>query len=88
MERSLWGQGCLSWDHVFAEPERFTFGTATPAEVHLHLERSHQALTESDYRFFRRHMSSSDGWRAFPEFRHSCVYLDIETDGGRGGGAG
>lgn len=23
-----------------------------------------------------------DSWRAFPEFRDSCVYLDIETDGG------
>ena len=26
-----------------------------------------------------------ESWRAFPEFRDSCVYLDIETDGGKGG---
>lgn len=26
-----------------------------------------------------------EAWRAFPDFRDSCVYLDIETDGGQSG---
>jgi uncharacterized protein YprB with RNaseH-like and TPR domain len=28
-----------------------------------------------------------EAWRAWPEFRDRCVYLDIETDGGRSGAA-
>lgn len=27
----------------------------------------------------------SEAWRAWPEFRSSCVYLDIETNGGQSG---
>lgn len=87
MERSLWGQGCLSWDHALGELDRFSFGTAALDAVRSHLEKSHEALESSDFAFFKRHLGSAEGWRAFPEFRDRCVYLDIETDGGRNGAA-
>ena len=29
----------------------------------------------------------AEAWRAWPDFRDRCVYLDIETDGGRTGSA-
>ncbi len=37
--------------------------------------------------FFRYGLGLAESWRAFPSFRHRCVYLDIETDGGNSGGS-
>jgi uncharacterized protein len=39
-------------------------------------------LEKRDHRFFKAGLGARESWRAFSEFRDSCVYLDIETDGG------
>ncbi len=51
------------------------------------LQRSIEALEKRDHAFFMERLGLADSWRAFPSFRDRCVYLDIETDGGRGGSA-
>jgi uncharacterized protein YprB with RNaseH-like and TPR domain len=49
------------------------------------IEASVKALQESRHQFFNGALSPSEAWRAWPNFQASCVYLDIETDGGRSG---
>lgn len=81
MERSLWEQGCDNWDCLLASPERYSFGTASRTDVVVEIERSQRCLEEGVHQHFRQALGMAEAWRAFPEFRHRCVYLDIETDG-------
>lgn len=84
-ERSLWKQGCATWHDLLAEPDRYSCGTAGRADVRSHLEKSVASLAAGNHQFFRRGLGAKEAWRALPDFRHSCVYLDIETDGGQSG---
>lgn len=84
-ERSLWRQGCTTWHDLLAAPDRFSCGSAGRTDVCDLVEKSVRSLAAGDHQFFRRGLGTKEAWRAFPEFRHSCVYLDIETDGGQSG---
>lgn len=84
-ERRLWSQGCRHWDDFLAEPERFDCGAIDRATVIEVLERSRIALVEGRAAFFRYGLGTAEAWRALPDFRRRCVYLDIETDGGTAG---
>ncbi len=53
--------------------------------VQATLESSQSALTNLEHQIFARGLGLKEAWRAWPEFRSRCVYLDIETDGGSGG---
>jgi len=86
-ERLLWDQGCLTWDHYLAEPTAYKIGGADRGLVKETLARSVTAVEAQEHQFFRDALGSRLAWRAWPEFRPSCVYLDIETDGGFGGDA-
>ncbi len=80
-ERVLWQAGCHEWDHLIDEPDRFDYGDAPRDNVKRYIERSRKALETGRHQFFRKGLGIKDAWRAFGDFRHSCVYLDIETDG-------
>lgn len=86
-EKRLWSEGCNCWDDLLSDPSRWSLGTASKATAKRHLERSREALRTEEHQFFRSCLGVNQAWRAFPEFRHSCVYLDIETDGGVNGAA-
>jgi len=86
-ERALWEQGCEHWDHFLDGPERFSCGQVDRGEMAEILRRSRQALVEGRASFFRYGLGTKEAWRAYPDFRHRCVYLDIETDGGQTGGS-
>lgn len=84
-ERSLWSQGCESWEHFLADAHRFSCGTVEKDTMCEVIRRSRTALDEGRAAFFRYGLGLKESWRAFPEFRQRCVYLDIETDGGQTG---
>lgn len=84
-ERSLWNQGCHSWSHLLDGVHRYSVGQVDDNLVKETLEASHLALSAGEHQFFSRRLNLKDAWRAWPEFRSSCVYLDIETDGGNSG---
>ena len=86
-ERALWSAGCHTWDDLAAGIDRYSFGTASREDVALHLEWSRGALESGRHQYFARQLGLSEAWRAWPDFRDRCVYLDIETDGGRSGSA-
>ena len=86
-ERALWNSGCHSWSHLLDGLDRYSCGTADRGEVVSHLESSAAALADGRHQYFAPKLGLSEAWRAWPEFRSRCVYLDIETDGGRSGSA-
>ncbi len=81
-EARLWQDGCLDWDRLIASWRDYSYGHADRTSVLKHIERSKRALESGEHQFFARSLKMVDTWRAFHEFRDSCVYLDIETDGG------
>jgi hypothetical protein len=80
-EKRLWKEGCSTWEDLLENPSRYSIGSASRSGVHHHLERSQQALKDQEHQYFRPGLGMRQAWRAFPDFRDSCVYLDIETDG-------
>ncbi len=85
VEQSLWRQGCRDWDEFLREPERFDVGSADPAAVVEQIRLSKDRLDAGDHAFFARRLGLTHAWRAYPDFRDRCAYLDIETDGGKFG---
>ncbi len=84
-ERSLWEQGCTSWQSYLSAPQDYSIGSVARNQFDKFVKRSVKGLASHDYNFFARTLGSKEAWRAWPEFRSSCVYLDIETDGGQSG---
>lgn len=84
-EQSLWRQGCTTWDGLLGGLDRFSCGQADREEVREALELSILSLEKKDHHYFNYVLDRKEAWRAFPDFRDSCVYLDIETDGGMSG---
>lgn len=84
-EASLWKQGCNSWAHYLEDLQRFKIGSADKESFRRQVNSSIKALDEGRHQFFTRGLGLKESWRAFNDFRSSCVYLDIETDGGQSG---
>jgi uncharacterized protein YprB with RNaseH-like and TPR domain len=84
-EQSLWRQGCTTWETLLGDVDRYSFGQADRAEVVDVLQKSVDCLQRQEHRFFHYMLGSKEAWRAWPAFRETCLYLDIETDGGMSG---
>jgi uncharacterized protein YprB with RNaseH-like and TPR domain len=84
-EASLWKQGCNSWSHFLEDCGRFKVGTADRETVRRQIDSSMAALENRRHQFFAGALGLKEAWRAYPDFKDSCVYLDIETDGGQSG---
>jgi uncharacterized protein YprB with RNaseH-like and TPR domain len=83
-EKRLWKEGCECWEDLLASPSKWSLGSANRTSARRHLEKSYEALKNKEHQFFRHGLGMRQAWRAFPEFRDSCAYLDIETDGNAG----
>lgn len=84
-ERSLWQAGCEDWDTFLRNPPAFNVGAPGTEAVVREVERSKACLENGEYQYFKKALGMSEAWRAWPELRSSCVYLDIETNGGQSG---
>lgn len=80
-EHALWREGVRDWADLLAELPRCSVGSACKETVRRKLMASEKALAEGNHQFFARSLKLKEAWRAWPEFRSKCVYLDIETDG-------
>lgn len=77
-------QGCNSWTHYLEDVSRFKIGNADREMFRKIVHSSVKSLDSGHHQFFTKGLGMREAWRAFPQFRSSCVYLDIETDGGQG----
>lgn len=84
-EKALWEQGCRSWRELAGGLDRYPVPGLEPAALKRWLARSARSLEKRDGAYFRKGLGLKDAWRAYPEFRDSCVYVNIETDGGSSG---
>ena len=84
-EAALWKAGCFTWKDLADGLDRFSYGEVQQSVVKRTIDKSYKSLEKRDGAFFKKALGLREAWRAFPEFRDSCVYLDIETDGGRSG---
>ena len=84
-EASLWKQGCNSWTHYLEDLSRFRVGSVDREFLRKQLHSSVHSLEMKRHQFFTKGLGQKEAWRAYPDFRKSCVYLDIETDGGQSG---
>jgi uncharacterized protein YprB with RNaseH-like and TPR domain len=84
-ERRLWQAGAWRWeDFPGGAPGAAPALRFSPARLALcreQLGRSRERLAAGDYRFFSDCLPRRDQWRAFPDFAHRVLYLDIETTG-------
>jgi uncharacterized protein len=87
IEKALWKNGCLTWNDALAGINEFSFGSAGTETAKRFLDLSIEALAEGKHQFFTPLLGTKEAWRAFPHFKHSCAYVDIETDGGKNGQA-
>ena len=79
-EQKLWSAGVSSWETALKQ-ERLALSLAQTAYFKHSVQESIAQLDRQDERFFFTHLPTNQQWRAFPEFRHSVAYLDIETTG-------
>jgi uncharacterized protein YprB with RNaseH-like and TPR domain len=85
MERALWSQGCADWDCFLSSGTSYSLGSASREVARRELAKSKHSLEAGIHQYFGTKLKIRDSWRAFAEFRHSCAYLDIETDGSNEG---
>ncbi len=80
-EERLWSVGIRSWDEFHRRWHRGRLRTRLGQRIEAELERSEEALRRSRYRYFAARLPSREHWRAWPDFRDTVAYLDIETTG-------
>lgn len=80
-EERLWWSGVQSWEDVGTERARSVVPPHLRTRLEEEIERSEDALRRHRYRYFAEGLPPREHWRAWPEFKPSVAYLDIETTG-------
>lgn len=79
-EQKIWESDILSWK----DEDNFSSLSLSASKIEAiktFVQKSAQHLKNNRPNFFEALLPSNQHFRMFPEFRHSCVYLDIETTG-------
>jgi uncharacterized protein YprB with RNaseH-like and TPR domain len=80
-EKSLWKQGCRDWDCFLSPEAKFSVGSASRQIARDEVLRSRESLQAGHHQYFANRLRQKDVWRAYADFKDSCVFLDIETEG-------
>jgi uncharacterized protein YprB with RNaseH-like and TPR domain len=80
-ERKIWQSGIRTWNDCLRRTSRLPLGSKQKEVVVDEISRSLDQLQRKNQRFFGERLPRRELWRAFPEFRDSIAYLDIETTG-------
>ena len=78
-EQKLWAKGLHDWKSCLENPQEL--GSKNRDKVFRWIEESQRALDCRDPGFFADRLPAHQLWRIYPEFRHSCLFFDIETNG-------
>ncbi len=77
-ESRLWERGILTWEDAIARLEPTC---KADRQLLQGIEESQKRLAKEDSRFFGSTLPADQQFRLFGAFRHTAVYLDIETTG-------
>lgn len=81
-EWRIWEAGIWTWEDALLDPSfDQLFPRALTFHVRSFLSKSLVRLERGDVHFFGEYLPRRELWRLFPEFRHTAVFLDIETTG-------
>lgn len=80
-EARLWQRGATDWDAFLQIRDELGMARGKVAYWGDCIEECRERLAGEDSRYFARALAPRDHWRAYPEFRHRVLYLDIETTG-------
>ncbi|MBW1980840.1 MAG: ribonuclease H-like domain-containing protein [Deltaproteobacteria bacterium] len=78
-EVQLWRQGILTWEDLNHHLGHWPKCVKRREAMQRALEESWRHRQQPTY--FHSHLPSSERWRLYGSFRHSCAFLDIETTG-------
>lgn len=79
-EQKIWQSNVLTWK----DENRFSclsLSASRLEDLKVFARESRLHLENSNPNFFEALLPSNQHFRLFPEFRHTCAYLDIETTG-------
>lgn len=80
-ETDIWESGIMCWDD-FSKDSSPKMPPKKKAKISQYIAESQKHLTDiRTPAYFSNLLPSKLHWRFFPEFMHSAVYLDIETNG-------
>jgi uncharacterized protein YprB with RNaseH-like and TPR domain len=77
-EKKLWDAGIRTWKDAVLWPDNI--GKKAPA-IQQGIKTSLVHLENKNAKYFEDLLPASQHFRFFPEFRDTCVFLDIETTG-------
>ncbi len=77
-EKKLWDNGIRTWKDALLRPAHI--GRKSSA-IQREIQTSIGHLKNKNARYFEDLLPASQHFRLFPEFRDTCVFLDIETTG-------
>ena len=80
-ERRIWESGGRDWDTFLSRHSELPLSNKQRAILLPLIEQSRKRLQEADSAFFAQTLPSREHWRAYPEFRSSIAFIDIETTG-------
>ena len=78
-ELNLWRQGILTWDQLELRLNHWPRSSQNRKLMKSRLHESREHLHQAAY--FHKILPSSERWRLYKDFQHSCAFLDIETTG-------
>ena len=79
-ERHLWSSGFHSW-YAVANGASLPLSPKKAELLRSHTQESITHLANNNPNYFYECLPANQHWRMFPQFRHSTVYVDIETTG-------
>jgi len=80
-EEKIWKNNCLSWKEFLDCHEKINIGDSKKKKICNFLKASIQACNNNDYYFLCESIPSNMHWRAYPDLKKKCCFLDIETTG-------
>lgn len=79
-EKRFWESGIHNWEN-FTEDCPIWLSQYKQRTVTRCLEESQRHFNSGNPKYFSDLLPANQHWRLFPDFRHSMVFLDIETTG-------
>ncbi len=80
-EENLWKSDILTWKDFFSRYKSLRLSEQKKRQMMHYLKFSDKELSGLKHNFFSANLAADQHWRAYPDFRERCAFLDIETTG-------
>lgn len=80
-EEQLWNCDVKTWDDFIHNSETIPLAGRKKEKVQEAVILSKENYFLQNHSFFSQNLNLSEHWRAYPDFKKKCCFLDIETTG-------